>query len=42
LAYFAKDGINITNPEIQEKIERFYGILEDLDDVNNVYTNATW
>jgi YebC/PmpR family DNA-binding regulatory protein len=42
LAYFAKDEISITDPEKQEKIEKFYSVLEDLDDVNNVYTNASW
>jgi len=42
ISYFAKDEINITDSETQAKIERFYSVLEDLDDVNNVYTNATW
>lgn len=42
LAYFAKDEISITDSEKQEKIEKFYSVLEDLDDVNNVYTNASW
>ncbi|MFA6918810.1 MAG: YebC/PmpR family DNA-binding transcriptional regulator [Patescibacteria group bacterium] len=42
LSYFAKDEISITDLETQAKIERFYSVLEDLDDVNNVYTNANW
>lgn len=42
LTYVAKDELNITNPDLQEKIDRLYSVIEDQDDVSNVYTNATW
>ncbi len=42
LGYFPKDELKINSPEAQEKIERFYGLLDDIDDVNNVHTNASW
>lgn len=42
LAYFPKNELRIDSPEAQQKIENFYSILEDLDDVTNVFTNATW
>lgn len=42
LGYFPKDELKIDSPEAQEKIERFYSLLDDIDDVNNVHTNASW
>lgn len=42
LAYLPKDEIAINNPEEQEKIEKLFSAIEDLDDINNVYTNANW
>lgn len=40
LTYLPKEELAITNAEDQERIERIFGLLEDLDDVSNVYTNA--
>lgn len=37
-----KDDLNVTDQSIQEKIEKLYNTLEDIDDVNNIYTNANW
>ncbi|MFA6594281.1 MAG: YebC/PmpR family DNA-binding transcriptional regulator [Candidatus Buchananbacteria bacterium] len=42
IIYQAKDEINITADTDREKIERLYGAIDDLDDVTNVYTNASW
>lgn len=42
LVYSAKDQLNISNQEDQEKIERLYNLIDDMDDVSNVYTNANW
>lgn len=40
LAYLSKEEINITNQADQEKIEKLYEAIDDLDDIANVYTNA--
>lgn len=42
LAYLAKDQVEISDPEDQAKIEKLYNLIDDLDDVSNVYTNANW
>jgi len=42
LTYRAKEEIPITDEGTKERIERIYSALDDLDDVNNIYTNATW
>lgn len=42
LVYSAKDQLDISNLEDQEKIERLYNLIDDMDDVSNVYTNANW
>ena len=42
LAFIAKDELLITRPEAQEKIEKLYSALEDIDEINNIYTNANW
>lgn len=42
LVYSAKDQLEISNQEDQEKIERLYNLIDDMDDVSNVYTNANW
>ncbi|MFA6526247.1 MAG: YebC/PmpR family DNA-binding transcriptional regulator [Candidatus Buchananbacteria bacterium] len=42
LAYLSNEEVKITNPEDQEKIERLYNLIDDLDDITNVYTNASW
>lgn len=42
LTYKAKDEINVTDPVLQEKVERIYSVIDDLEDINNVYTNANW
>lgn len=40
LAYVPKEEININNPEDQEKIEKLYNLIDNLDDITNIYTNA--
>jgi transcriptional/translational regulatory protein YebC/TACO1 len=42
LAYLSNEEVKIANPEDQEKIERLYNLIDDLDDITNVYTNASW
>ena len=42
LAYIAKEDLNLSDPEILARIEKIYNIIEDLDDINNVYTNVSW
>ncbi|MFA5124818.1 MAG: YebC/PmpR family DNA-binding transcriptional regulator [Patescibacteria group bacterium] len=42
IVYQPKDEINITNETDREKIERLYNTIDDLDDITNVYTNASW
>ncbi len=42
LIYQPKDELKITKEEEQKRIEKFYSLLEDMEDINNVYTNATW
>lgn len=42
LAYLSNEEVKISNPEDQEKIERLYNLIDDLDDITNVYTNASW
>lgn len=42
LAYLPNEELTIANAEDQERIDRIYNLLEDLDDVSNVYTNAIW
>ncbi|MDO8669474.1 MAG: YebC/PmpR family DNA-binding transcriptional regulator [Candidatus Buchananbacteria bacterium] len=42
LGFKPKDDLIISDPAIQEKVEKLYSALEDLDDVNNIYTNASW
>lgn len=42
LAYLPNEEVKISSPEDQEKIERLYNLIEDLDDITNVYTNASW
>lgn len=42
LVYLAKDQVEISDPEDQAKIEKLYNLIDDLDDVSNVYTNANW
>lgn len=42
LVYSAKDQLDINDPEDQEKIDRLYNLIDDMDDVSNVYTNANW
>ena len=42
LVYFAKDQVEITGTENQAKIEKLYNLIDELDDVSNVYTNANW
>jgi len=39
ISYFPKDTINIENKEDIEKFDRLINMLEDLDDVANVYHN---
>lgn len=40
LVYLPKEEIKITDPLEQEKIEKLYNAIDDLDDISNVYTNA--
>jgi len=42
LAYLPKEEITITDSETQEKIEKFYNSIDNLDDITNIYTNANW
>ncbi len=42
LGYFAKNDLKISSIEEQNKIQSFYDLLDDIGDVTNVYTNATW
>ncbi|MFA6422489.1 MAG: YebC/PmpR family DNA-binding transcriptional regulator [Candidatus Buchananbacteria bacterium] len=42
IAFFAKNNIKIESQDSQDKIENFYNLIDDLDDISNVYTNATW
>lgn len=42
LIYSAKNYLEIKNEEDREKIERLYNLIDDMDDVSNVYTNASW
>ncbi len=42
LGFKSKDDLNISDQKTQEKIEKLYSALEDMDDVNNIYTNANW
>jgi len=41
LAYLPNEEISIESPDDQEKVERLFNLIEDLDDITNVYTNAT-
>ena len=42
LTYVPKDEMQIEDKEIQERIEKLFSALDNLDDINNVYTNASW
>ena len=42
LQYLSKNDVIIGDLEEQRKLENFYNLLDDLDDVNSVYTNANW
>lgn len=42
LQYLSKNDVAISDPEDQKKVENFYNLLDDLDDVSAVYTNANW
>ncbi len=42
LTYIAKNDLKINHPETREKIEKLYLALDELDDINNIYTNARW
>jgi YebC/PmpR family DNA-binding regulatory protein len=40
LIYKAKEGLNIEDENIKEKIGKLYSAIDDVDDVTNIYTNA--
>ncbi|MFA6227697.1 MAG: YebC/PmpR family DNA-binding transcriptional regulator [Patescibacteria group bacterium] len=42
IIYQPKEEITITDAADRERIERLYGAIDDLDDITNVYTNASW
>jgi len=42
LIYLPKEEIAVTDEDIQAKIEKLFSLIEDLDDISNVYTNANW
>lgn len=42
LIYSPKNQLEITDQESQEKIEKLYNLLEEMDDISNVYTNVNW
>lgn len=42
LSYLPNEEVAVINEEEREKIERLYNLISDLDDITNVYTNASW
>lgn len=40
LAYLPKEEITLTKAEDQEKFEKLYDLIDNLDDITNIYTNA--
>lgn len=42
LAYLPNEETKISDLAEQEKIERLFNLIDDLEDITNVYTNATW
>ena len=42
LSYMPNEELNIADAENQEKIDKIYNLIDDLDDVTEVYTNAVW
>jgi len=42
LAYIPNEETAIEGRDNQEKIEKFYNLIDDLDDIANIYTNADW
>lgn len=42
LAYLPKKELTLTSQEEQEKIEKLYNLIDNLDDITNIYTNANW
>ncbi|MEI6627293.1 MAG: YebC/PmpR family DNA-binding transcriptional regulator [bacterium] len=42
LTCLAKEQVKISDPSIQTKIENLYNALDEIGDINNVYTNAEW
>lgn len=42
LIYRPKEELQITDPEIQAKVEKIFSALDDCDEISNVYTNANW
>lgn len=42
LAFLPNKETTITGQENQEKVEKFYNLIDDLADITNIYTNANW
>ncbi|MEI6288444.1 MAG: YebC/PmpR family DNA-binding transcriptional regulator [bacterium] len=42
IVYLPKEIMSVTDEDGQNQIDKFYNLLDDLDDVTNVYTNADW
>ena len=42
LGYKPKDYLDIKEEETKEKIDKLYTALIDIDEINNIYTNANW
>ena len=42
LAYLPNEELVISDNDNQQRIEKLYNLLDDLDDVSQVYTNAVW
>lgn len=42
LEYLPKDELIVSDSQTQEKVEGLYNLLDDMDDINAVYTNANW
>lgn len=42
LAFLPNKETTITGQENQEKVEKFYNLIDDLTDITNIYTNANW
>ncbi len=42
IEYLAKTEVAITEPELQQKVENLYQLLDEMDDISAVYANTNW